>query len=122
MAIPSYAMSCFKIPPKLCYEIESMMARYWWGQKNEERKFHWLSWKKMCSSKFVGGMGIKELEVFNMTLLAKQTWRLLQNKESLFHKMYAARYFSDGNLLTASLGGNLSYAWRGIREAKRLLV
>ncbi|XP_035542108.1 uncharacterized mitochondrial protein AtMg00310-like [Juglans regia] len=122
MAIPSYAMSCFKLPPRLCSNIESMMARYWWGQMQEERKIHWLSWKKMCNSKFVGGMGFKELEVFNMALLEKQAWRLLQNQDSLFHKIYAARYFSDGNLLTASLGGNPSYAWRGIWEAKRLLV
>ncbi|KAF5470852.1 hypothetical protein F2P56_011340 [Juglans regia] len=98
------------------------MARYWWGQKNEERKVHWLSKKKMCKSKFVGGMGFKELETFNMAMLAKQAWRLLQNKESLFHKLYAARYFSNGDLLAASLGGNASYAWRGIWEAKNLLV
>ncbi|XP_040987684.1 uncharacterized mitochondrial protein AtMg00310-like [Juglans microcarpa x Juglans regia] len=110
LAIPSYAMSCFKTPTMLCSEIESMMAGYWWGQKNKERKVHWLSWKKICSSKFVGGMGFKELEIFNMAMLAKQACKLLQNKESLFHKMYTARYFSDGNLLTASLGGNPSYA------------
>ncbi|XP_041009347.1 uncharacterized mitochondrial protein AtMg00310-like [Juglans microcarpa x Juglans regia] len=122
MAIPSYAMSCFKLPPKLYSEIEGMMARYWWGQKNEERKVHWISWKKLCSSKFVGGMGFKELEVFNMALLAKQAWRLLQKKKSLFHKMYVARYFFDGNLLTATLGRNPSCAWRGIWEAKSLLV
>ncbi|KAF5454653.1 hypothetical protein F2P56_024301 [Juglans regia] len=28
LEIPSYAMSCFKIPTKLCSKIESMMARY----------------------------------------------------------------------------------------------
>ncbi|KAF5458555.1 hypothetical protein F2P56_022578 [Juglans regia] len=114
LPIPSYAMSCFKLPSNLCSELESMMARFWWVQKHEERKVHWVSWKKMCQSKSVGGMSFKELDTFNMALLAKQAWRLLQNEESLFHKIFCARYFHNGNLLKASLGGNSSYAWRGI--------
>ncbi|XP_042946873.1 uncharacterized mitochondrial protein AtMg00310-like [Carya illinoinensis] len=98
------------------------MARYWWGQKNEEKKVHWITWKKICKAKPVGGMGFKELQIFNMAMLAKQAWRLLKNRESLFHKMYAARYFSNGDLLATSLGGTPSYAWREIWEAKNLLV
>ncbi|XP_040987716.1 uncharacterized protein LOC121235437 [Juglans microcarpa x Juglans regia] len=99
LAIPSYAMSCFKLPAKLCSEIESMMARYWWRQKNEEKNVHWISWKRTCQSKSIGGMGFKDLEIFNMAMLAKQAWRLLQNKESLFHEMYAARQelFAESN-------------------------
>lgn len=122
LAIPSYAMSCFKLPPTFCTDIEKMMVRFWWGQKKEERKIHWTSWKSMCSSKSMGGMGFKELEFFNMALLGKQAWRLLQQKDSLVHKIYSARYFSDGNFLKASIGGNPSYAWRGIWEAKNLLI
>ena len=35
-AIPTYAMNCFKLPKTWCEEINSLIARYWWGQKNEE--------------------------------------------------------------------------------------
>nr|XP_027120353.1 uncharacterized protein LOC113737302 [Coffea arabica] len=28
-AMPTYAMSCFKLPLKLCKELSAMMARYW---------------------------------------------------------------------------------------------
>ncbi|KAF5481541.1 hypothetical protein F2P56_002182 [Juglans regia] len=40
LVIPSYAMSCFKLLSKLCADIESMMAKYWWGQRNDERKIY----------------------------------------------------------------------------------
>lgn len=41
--IPTYAMSCFKLPSSLCSNLENMMARYWWDQKKDERKIHWIN-------------------------------------------------------------------------------
>ena len=33
--IPTYAMSCFKLPIGLCDDIKAMIRRYWWGQKGD---------------------------------------------------------------------------------------
>ncbi|KAF5464321.1 hypothetical protein F2P56_014405 [Juglans regia] len=71
-AIPTYAMSCFKIPRGFCKELEGMIARFWWGQRGQEKRIHWLNWRKMCQSKFMGGLGFRDLEVFNISLLARQ--------------------------------------------------
>lgn len=39
-AIPNYTMSCLKLPVSLCDDINSIITRFWWGQKekNEQRK------------------------------------------------------------------------------------
>ncbi|KAM6564221.1 hypothetical protein CsatB_024219 [Cannabis sativa] len=44
-SIPTYAMSCFKLPVKFCREIESMMSNYWWGTTTDKKKIHWKQWK-----------------------------------------------------------------------------
>ena len=31
-AIPTYTMSCFKIPDSLCDDLTSMIRQFWWGQ------------------------------------------------------------------------------------------
>ena len=61
-AIPTYTMSCFKIPDSLCDELTSMIRNFWWGQKGEEKKMAWLSWDKFCEPKERGGMGFKRLQ------------------------------------------------------------
>lgn len=40
LAIPIYATSYFKFSTSLCVDLERMMARFWWGQKRDERRIH----------------------------------------------------------------------------------
>ena len=55
--IPTYSMSIFKLPKKVCDDINSVLAKYWWGQTRNEKKIHWINWNKLCNSKNKGGMG-----------------------------------------------------------------
>ena len=69
-AIPTYTMGCFKIPLGLCSEIEAMIKKLWWGQRGDRRKIHWIKWDGLTKSKNVGGMGFRDLAMFNDSLLA----------------------------------------------------
>ena len=70
-AIPTYTMECFKILLGLCNEIEAMIKKFWWGQRGDQRKIHWIKWKDLTKSKVVGGMGFRDLAMFNDSLSAK---------------------------------------------------
>ena len=56
-AIPIYSMSIFKIPKAVGDSINSTLAKYYRGQTKDEKKIHWINWKKLCTQKEKGGMG-----------------------------------------------------------------
>ena len=67
-SIPTYTMSVFQLPSKLCDELDSMCAKFWWGQVGNERKIHWKRWEKLTLSKREGGMGFRDLRAFNLAM------------------------------------------------------
>ena len=69
--IPIYTISYFKILVGLCSKIESPIKKNWWRQRGDRRKIHWLKWKTFCQPKKDGGIGFKDLALFNGALLAK---------------------------------------------------
>ena len=59
-------------------------------------------------------MGFKYLHAFNVAMLAKQCWRLLQDLDSICAKVLRARYYPDGNRLRAKLNSGSSFTWQSI--------
>ena len=116
-AVPTYTMSFFKLSNTLCYEMTSMVHKFWWGLTNERNKMAWLSWDKMCLPKDEGGLGFRDLKAFNLALLAKQGWRLQTNITLLVHKVFKAQYFPEGDFLSAKLDNHPFYTWRSIMAA-----
>lgn len=99
-AMPTYAMSCFKLPVSLCKQIQSVITHFWWDVKPVLRKMRWISWDRLTYLKSARGLGFREIEVFNDALLAKHTWRLLKNPSSLFGQILLNKYCRDTDLLT----------------------
>ena len=88
-------MSYFKIPLGLCEEIESLTLKFWWDQQGDRRKIHWVCWEVLCQSKAEGGMGFKDLALFNDAFLAKHAWRLLYDKHSVFYHVIKSKFFPN---------------------------
>uniref|UniRef100_A0A803PH95 DUF4283 domain-containing protein n=1 Tax=Cannabis sativa TaxID=3483 RepID=A0A803PH95_CANSA len=93
--LSAYTMNLFFLPLGTCHQMESAISRFWW-KSNNSKGIHWLSWDKLTAHKVDGGMGFHDFRDFNLSLLAKQGWRLLSCEEMLATIVFKARYFASG--------------------------
>lgn len=91
-----------------------MVRNFWWGHSSDERKVHWISWDKLTSPKYHGGLGFRDMNCFNQALLARQAWRLLTIPESLYARVLKAKYYPNGMLTDTSFPQVSSPSWKGI--------
>ena len=121
LAMPTYTMSCFRLPSRLCKELSSLMSNYWWGEANGKNKVHWCSWRKLTRSKNMGGLGFKDLMAFNAALLGKQVWRLITQPNLLVSQVLKAKYFPRTSIFRCKVPNTASWIWRSLMGARELV-
>ena len=98
-----------------------LIRKFWWGYSGDNRKVHWVKWERLCEAKEVGGLGFKEIEKFNDSLLAKQVWRMINNPNSLCHRVFKTRFFPNCSILDAKDSSIGSYVWKSILSARDVI-
>ncbi|XP_058198477.1 uncharacterized protein LOC131313998 [Rhododendron vialii] len=105
----------------LMNQISAEIAKFWWGSKEAERKIHWIKWDKLSRCKGKGGLGFRDLDVFNRALIAKQGWKLISGEPSLFKRIFKGKYFPNTTFFNANVSSQASWALRSICWARELL-
>lgn len=79
------------------------------AKSHGRRGIQWCEWRKLCKLKENGGLGFLRLAKFNLSLLAKQGWRLINFMNSLLARTLKTKYYPDTNFLSTRLGNIPSY-------------
>ncbi|KAA3476980.1 Cyclopropane-fatty-acyl-phospholipid synthase [Gossypium australe] len=83
-------------------EMQTKISRVWWSGKDRGRVWTMLSWKKLCYSKGMRGLGFRDLYLFNLALIGRQ-------------------YFPDGNIFNFKKVDKTSFTYRSIAAAASVL-
>ena len=52
--MPTFVMSCFRLPKGVTKKVTSTLAHFWWSSVNNKKGIHWYSWDKVCTHKEEG--------------------------------------------------------------------
>jgi hypothetical protein len=98
-ALPTYVMSIFKVPLGLCEKLHKYTRSFWWGSGGGKNKVQWIPWELLIKPKSYGGLGFKDLKLFNQALLSHQAMRLIMHPNTMCTRVLKAKYYPQSNLL-----------------------
>ena len=122
LTLPTYVMSTFLLPLEICENLASVIAQFWWSSNPPKRGIHWVKWEKLCLPLEEGDIDFRMIHEFNLALLAKQLWRLVQYPDSLVARVLCGRYYIMSSPLRVIPITNPSYVWTSISAAQKLLL
>jgi len=87
------------------------------GPNLKRRRFN-FNWHTICSSKVSGGLGVRNLIMFNKALMGKWLWRYTMERDALWRKVVDVKYGSmRGGWCSKEVGGSFGFGvWKSIRR------
>ncbi|XP_060217115.1 uncharacterized protein LOC132644545 [Lycium barbarum] len=83
LGIQAYWSQLFQIPSKVMKLIEAHCRSYIWSGTNLITKRALVSWDKLCSTKYVGGLNLINLKLWNRAALTKSFWDLAHKQDKM---------------------------------------
>ncbi|CAL1404087.1 unnamed protein product [Linum trigynum] len=120
-AIPSYIMYLFNLPVNLTKKMDSLLTNFFWSGSMQKSTMHWCRKDILCAPKAEGGLGFRSFKDFNMALLAKQAWRILNSPDALWCRLLKGLYFPRGGFMQSKKGSRSSWIWASLWEAKKVI-
>lgn len=115
--IPSYYISMFLLNNTFVEKMDKHWRRFFWQRGKKKRAYHMVKWPRLCRSKKIGGLGIKDLRKQNISLLVKWWWKLGKN-DGLWQQIIRAKYFHNKNVATIKPRFPDSTCWKSIMKVK----
>lgn len=75
----------------------------------------------MTKPKAGGGLGLRDIQLFNQALLAKHAWRILMAPDCLLARILLGKYCHKTSFLEAQTPAVCSHGWRSILHGRDLL-
>ncbi|CAL1375417.1 unnamed protein product [Linum trigynum] len=118
---PTYLMSCYLIPKGTTKIMDARLRAFFWGGNMDKGSIHWRKGSVLTALKHEGGMGFKDFHQFNLALLAKQGWRILNGDQETWVRLLKGLYFLNSDFMNAGKGRKPSWIWSSICEAREVL-
>jgi hypothetical protein len=124
-SIPVYYMSNILFSKKFLSKLTAIIRNFWWtGVKDEDttKSLCLRAWADICMEKKIGGLGVRNLQAMNQSLILSAAWRLAKEPHSQLALILKAKYHHDTSIWRAKPDKPKSAFWTAILKVKPLLI
>ena len=91
-------MAIMLLPTKSVNEITALVRKFFWRKLDKHRFMSMIAWSKICMPWDEGGLGVRDITIFNEALIMKVVWQIASNSDRLWVAVVRAKYCARGDL------------------------
>jgi hypothetical protein len=106
-------------------KINTIIKRFWWIGVQEEQStspIAYRSWDDICKLKEEGGLGIRDMETINKSLIIHSAWNIANNKNIFLSDILKSKYSPNASFWNASDKGPRSVFWSSVMQVRHHIV
>ena len=97
------------------------MRSFLWTGGTGKRKYHLVKWKLICKPRSKRGLGVKNLSLFNISLMCKWWWKL-ETGDGPWQSFMKKKYLSDATVFGVSQKRKDSAFWTDMLAVKDIYL
>lgn len=120
-SIPVYYMSTVLFSKSFLHQITSTIRKFWWIGVQEDgptSPIAYRSWYDICQSKENGGLGIRDLETVNKSLIIHAAYNIANEKNPFLTAVLKAKYYPNTSFWKSSTSTTKSIFWSFVLQVK----
>ncbi|GJS59063.1 RNA-directed DNA polymerase, eukaryota, reverse transcriptase zinc-binding domain protein [Tanacetum coccineum] len=113
-SIHVYWASVFMLPKMIINDINRLLKGFLWCQGDLTKGKAKVAWENVCLPKHQGGLGLKNLNIWNEVLMSKHLWNLASCKDSLWVQWVNVVKLKGRSIWEVNVESNSSCGWKQI--------
>ncbi|KAL2894836.1 LINE-1 retrotransposable element ORF2 protein [Bienertia sinuspersici] len=95
MTISSYWCQIFVLPRKVIQGIIGVCRAFLWHGTYASHKMSLVAWDEVCKPKQEGGLGIRNIHIWNLAAVGKHVWAIANKEDNLWVRWVHTIYIRD---------------------------
>jgi hypothetical protein len=102
-------------------QMDKPIRSFFWAGSADKRKYHFVKWKWICRPKQKGGLGVKDLFKFNISLMCKWWWKL-EHSTGPWQDFMRAKYLRGKGVYYAKHRPGDSPLWSDMLQVRSIYL
>lgn len=87
------------LPRHICDAIDKKCRSFVWGEVDGSKWMHMVNWRRICSTKLWGGLGLRMTRDMNQAAMMKAGWNLISNRDEIRAEVIRTKYRCGRSLI-----------------------
>ena len=118
LSIHMYWSQIYILPKSVLKEITKICRSFLCSGQAYSSKPSYIAWEKTCCDKNQGGLGFRNVEVWNVANLGKYVWAVANKQDNIWIKWINSVYVKDGDWWDFVPTSSSSWYWKKICDTK----